>query len=138
MTLPLALTVSAGVAFAHDLRRTFEVFQDTHTGEVNTAPGLAMYLVALIPSTIAAIIGYLGRKPDWQYNRRFQRAFLGSISAAGLSVFIGTLALTLARAAGESPDYGAAMFGTICALAYGAVCAAVTPPDRIDDPEESE
>lgn len=136
MVLPLAFTMFVAVRFASDLSRRFEVFLDIESGASRTAPGLVMLLVALIPSLVAAVVGFLGTFPRWQVNRRMQRAVLGSLAAACSSVFAGTLALTLARANGDVPDYGAAMFGTICALAYGGLCAAVSPPDRVDDLEE--
>lgn len=133
MVVPLASTVFIAIRFAGDLSGRFEVFLDIDSGATRTTPGLIMLLVALIPSLITAVVGYLGTLPHWQYNRRVQRAFLGSLAAASCSVFAGTLALTLTRSDGEVPDYGAAMFGTICALTYGGLCAAVSPPDRVDE-----
>lgn len=116
---PSIWTTSLTVAFSQD-RESFR-----------NDPSWVLAAVALVSAVLCAWVGVLGIRKKWQYNRRLQRGFLGSIAAALATMLLGTWTMTQAMKRGETPEVSMVMFLTMCAMLYGVVCAAITPRDRI-------
>lgn len=132
MLLPLAVALAFVLltpsVWSTDLAVTF-----TEDNELaGTAAGWIVAALALGAALLCAWIGAQGTREQWKYNRRWQRGVLAAAAAGLTTVLLSTWAMTEALREGRDPNVGLVLFVTVCALLYGAACAAVTPRDLVD------
>ncbi|GAA1624076.1 hypothetical protein GCM10009805_17590 [Leucobacter chromiireducens subsp. solipictus] len=91
--------------------------------------GWILATLALLAAALCAWVGILGTRERWKVNRRWQRGLVGSIAATLVTVLLSAWSMTRALDSGVPPHVGFAMFGTMCAMLYGVLCAALSPRD---------
>ena len=102
-----------------------------HREVANHNSGWMLATVALVAAALCALVGVLGTREAWTYNRRWQRGLIGSIAATLVAVLLSSWTMTQSIIAGSEPETSWAMFMTMCAMLYGVVCAFISPRDAV-------
>ncbi|TQL43551.1 hypothetical protein FB468_1577 [Leucobacter komagatae] len=111
------------------------VFFSDGAETVRRDPGWILAVLALAATLACAVLGLLGTRDRWKYNRRWQRGLMGSIAATLSTVLFSSWTMTQALQHGSEPKVGLSMFVTMCAMLYGVLCAMVSPRDAVFEPE---
>lgn len=135
MVLPLVAVVTFLLVNSAVWATDLAVFFSDGAETVRRDPGWILAVLALTATAACAVLGLLGTRDRWKYNRRWQRGLMGSIAATLSAVLFSSWAMTQTLLHGSEPEVGLSMFVTMCAMLYGVLCAVVSPKDAVFEPE---